>query len=78
MAKGMPREVKTIRRYGQSFKVLAEEGLAGDWAAYAENEYTKSLGNSDNRIHDSGSKLSRFEAGSAFPDWEEGPLVWRD
>lgn len=78
MAKGMPREVRTVRRYAMSFKVLAEEGMAKDWAAYVENEYTRSLGNTDDTIHDSGSKLSHMEAASVFPNWEEGPLVWRD
>lgn len=72
------RELKTIHRYGQRIMVIASEGNAEDWAAYAENDYSREMSNPEDAIHFHGFKLSRIEAASAFPNWEEGPLVWRD
>ncbi len=77
MASG-DRELKEIDRYGQMILVLASEGLAKDWAAYAETDYSRELGNTEDSIHDHGFKLLPNEAASAFPNWEEGPLTWRD
>ncbi len=71
------REPKTIFRYGQRFRVLAQEGGNNDWTAYAETDYSRARGNTEDEIHDHGFKLSQAEAASAFPSWDEGPLVWR-
>lgn len=71
------REVKKIIRYGQHIMVIASEGGNKDWAAYAENDYSRELGNSEDAIHFHGEKLLYNEAVSAFRNWDEGPLVWR-
>ncbi len=77
MARG-DRELKEIHRYGQIIWVLASEGGAKDWAAYAETDYSRARGNTEDAIHDHGFKLLHNEAASAFQNWEEGPLSWRD
>lgn len=71
------QEQRKIFRYGQFIYVVASEGGAHDWAAYAENGYTRKLGNSWAVIKDHGNKLFEDEAASAFPGWDEGELTWR-
>ena len=72
------RELKKIFRYGQHIWVIASEGGAKDWAAYAESPNSRERGNTEDAIHDHGEKLLYNEAVSAFRSWDEGPLVWRD
>ncbi len=72
------REAKTIFRYGQHIRVIACEGGAKDWAAYAETDYSRARGNTEDEVHHHGFKLSHAEAASAFPIWDEGPLRWRN
>lgn len=72
------RELKKIFRYGQHIWVIASEGGNNDWAAYAESSRSRDRGNTDDAIHDHGEKLLYNEAISAFPNWEEGPLFWRE
>lgn len=72
------RELKTIFRYGQHIMVIASEGFANDWAAYAESLNSRERGNTEDAVHDHGDKLLYNEAASAFPNWAEGPLVWRE
>ena len=72
------RELKKIFRYGQHIMVIASEGGNNDWAAYAENCRSRTRGNTEDAIHDHGEKLLYNEAASAFPNWDEGPLHWRE
>lgn len=72
------RELKKIYRYGQHIMVMASEGGAEDWAAYAESPDSRERGNTEDTIHHHGEKLTYKEAVSAFRSWDEGPLVWRD
>ena len=71
------RELRLIYRYGQQIWVIALEGHAKDWAAYAESHDSQERGNLEDDILDHGEKLLYNEAVSAFPSWDEGPLVWR-
>ncbi len=72
------RELKKIFRYGQHIMVIASEGNNNDWAAYAESSRSRDRGNTEDTILDHGEKLLYNEAASAFKNWDEGPLSWRD
>ncbi len=72
------RELKKIFRYGQHIMVIASEGDNNDWAAYAESPRSRERGNTEDAIHDHGEKLLYNEAASAFRNWDEGPLHWRE
>lgn len=50
-------------------KVVAVEGGADDWAAYAENDFTRDRGNTNEIIAQDGSKLKATEATEIFPEW---------
>ena len=50
-------------------KVVAVEGGADDWAAYAENDFTRARDNTDEIIASDGHKLKATEATEIFPEW---------
>lgn len=69
-------ETREIIRYGYHIKVVAHEGGANDWAAYAENPYTREHGNGWDVVMSNGDKISHGEAARLFPDWDD-ELRWR-
>ena len=69
-------EYREISSYGYKIKIVAHEGGANDWAAYAENSYTRERGNSWELVQSNGDKLFRDDATKLFPDWDE-QLSWR-
>ena len=58
-------------------KVVAVESEGGDWAAYAENPYTRERGNTTEIIASDGHKLKATEATEIFPEWANR-LPYRD
>jgi len=56
--------------------VVAVKGYVDDWAAYQENDYTRSLGNATAVIAQNGSKLRAVDGVRIYPDWAER-LEWR-
>ncbi len=69
-------EHREIARYGYKIRIVAHEGCANDWAAYAENSYTREHGNDWDLVLSSGDKLYQSDAARLFPEWADR-LHWR-
>ena len=64
-------EAQSVMRYGANILVVATEGGADVWAAYARPMPTTAQ-----EVRSNGEKISYEEAARLFPEWAER-LSWR-